>query len=68
MRLKCWIFLLVGSITTNSFAGTADDFISNLFPSDGLMLENHVYKNAAIFENLGVYSGTVYATAIFVVL
>ncbi len=65
MRLKCWIFLLVGSITTNAFAGTMGQFISDLFPSDGLMLENHVYKNAAIFENLGVYSGTVYATAIY---
>ena len=27
------------------------------------MLENHIYKNAAVFENLGVYAVSIYAIA-----
>jgi hypothetical protein len=49
--------------TAKAFAGVGDAVVSNEFPSDKLMLENHVYQNAAVFENLGVYSGTVYAIA-----
>ena len=49
--------------TANVFAGVDSVVVSNEFPSDKLMLENHIYKNAAVFENLGVYSGTVYAIA-----
>ena len=36
----------------------ADDF-----PSNGYMLENKTYENAAIYGNMGVYDGTVTATA-----
>lgn len=65
MRLLGCALLLLVSLPTNTFAGMPKPFVSDLFPSDGLMLENHVYKNAAIFENLGIYSGTIYATAIY---
>ncbi len=51
--------------TANVFAGVDGVVVLNEFPSDKLMLENHVYKNAAVFENLGVYSGTINAIAIY---
>ena len=52
-------------MSTNAFAEGASLTILNEFPSDKLMLENHIYKNAAVFENLGVYSGTINAIAIY---
>ena len=65
VRLKYVAFLMLIFATANVFAGVGGVVVSNEFPSDKLMLENHVYKNAAVFENLGVYSGTVYAIAVY---
>ena len=49
--------------TANVFAGVDGIVVSNEFPSNKLMQENHVYKDSASFENTGVYEGTVYAIA-----
>ena len=59
------LFLLLILISTNAFAEGGSATISNTFPSDGLVLENHVYKNAAVFENLGVYEGVVNAVPVY---
>ena len=64
MQLKYILFSIFIFISTNAFAD-AGVVVSNEFPSDKLMLENHIYKNAAFFENLGVYSGTINAIAIY---
>lgn len=65
MQLRYARFLMLILISANAFAGVDSVVVSNEFPSDGLMLENHVYKNAAVFENIGVYDGTIYAKAIY---
>ncbi len=62
VKARNTLFLLLVFISTNAFADVGV-VVSNEFPSDKLMLENHIYKNAAVFEILGVYSGTVYAKA-----
>lgn len=36
------------------------------FPNDGYMLENKIYENAAIYDNMGIYSGSVDAIAQYV--
>lgn len=64
LQLKYILFSIFIFISTNAFAD-AGVVVSNEFPSDKLMLENHIYKNAAFFENLGVYSGTINAIAIY---
>ena len=51
--------------TANAFADVDSMSVSNEFPSDKLMLENTIYKNSAVFENLGVYEGEIIATAIY---
>lgn len=63
MRLKYTVFLMLMFASANVFADVGDLVVSNEFPSNKLMQENHVYKNAAVFENTGVYEGTVYAIA-----
>lgn len=62
VKARNTLFLLLVFISTNAFADVGV-VVSNEFPSDKLMLENHIYKNAAMFENLGVYDGTIYAKA-----
>ena len=62
MKARNTLFFLLVFISTNAFADVGV-VVSNEFPSDKLMLENHIYKNAAVFENLGVYDGTIYAIA-----
>ena len=52
--------LLLTSIVALSFAMPA--FAEN-FPSNGLMLENKTYDNAATYTNLSTYTGPVYANA-----
>lgn len=67
MRLK-YIFLtplLLIASCLNAFAEGASEPISIEFPDDNLMLENHVYTNAAVFENLGIYDGEIDAIAIY---
>ena len=57
--------MLILGLSGNCFADDGGLIVSNEFPDDGLMLENYVYKHAAVFENLGVYSGTVNAIAVY---
>lgn len=65
MKVRNALFLLLISISTNAFAEGSSLTISNTFPSNNLMLENHVYKDAAVFENLGVYGGVINAIAVY---
>lgn len=60
------LFLLISAFASvNVFADVGGVVVSNEFPQDEIMLENHVYKNAAVFANLGVYSGTIDAVAVY---
>lgn len=43
--------------------GAAMPAFAESFPSNGYMLENKTYSNAATGENMGAYDGTVTATA-----
>ena len=43
--------------------GAAMPAFADTFPSNGYMLENKTYANAATQENIGAYDGTVTATA-----
>lgn len=63
MKNRYASLLLSCFVSCNCFADTGGVFMSNEFPANKLMQENHIYKNAAVFENMGVYSGTVYAKA-----
>lgn len=65
LRLGTALFFILTLVSANCFAAVDGLTISDKFPLDGLMLENHVYKNAAVFENIGVYSGAIYATPIY---
>ena len=67
MRLK-YVFLiplLLLANGLNAFAEGENAPISIEFPADNIMLENHVYTNAAVFENLGIYGGEIDAIAIY---
>ncbi len=67
MRLKYLSFLpslLLLASVFNAFADTPEP-VSIEFPDDNLMLENHVYTNAAVFENLGIYGGEIDAIAVY---
>ena len=52
------------AVSTNAFAD-GGLVVQDEFPADDLMQENHVYKNAAVFGNIGVYDGTVNAVAMY---
>ncbi len=43
--------------------GVISSGYSETFPSDGSMQENMTYENAATYQNMGVYEGSVTATA-----
>lgn len=51
-------------LLTSVFAiGVATAGHAETYPSDGYMQESKMYENAATYDNLGVYDGTVTATA-----
>lgn len=52
--------IMLTSVLAIGFAYPA---IAETFPSNGVMLENATYENAATYSNIGVYDGTVTATA-----
>lgn len=52
--------IMLTSVLAIGFAYPA---IAETFPSNGVMLENATYENAATYSNMGVYDGTVTATA-----
>lgn len=62
---KTLTLLIFAFISVNVFADNGSVIVSNEFPNDGVMLENHVYKNSATFRNLGIYDGTINAVAIY---
>ncbi|MBR3148489.1 MAG: hypothetical protein IKF41_04090 [Alphaproteobacteria bacterium] len=53
-------------LTSMVALGFAMPAFAETFPADGLMGENKTYENAAIYDNMGVYDGTVNAEAEFV--
>lgn len=65
MKFRHISFLAMILCTANAFADVNSMSVSNEFPSDKLMLENTIYKNSAVFENLGVYEGEIIATAVY---
>ena len=64
MKTKKLFLLLFVMMSTNALAD-GGLVISNDFPANDLMQENHVYKNSAVFGNMGVYDGTVNAVAMY---
>ena len=52
-------------MSTNAFADSGVT-VSNEFPSNDLMQANHVYKDSATFGHMGVYEGSVTATARYI--
>gem|GEM_PF-6866932 len=56
--------ILLTSIVAIGFAAPAfAEVVNNPFPSDGYMQESQTYTNAATYDNMGVYEGTVTASA-----
>ena len=60
--MKKVLLFLLAIVSTSAFAEGAV-VESNDFPENDLMQANYVYKNAAVFDNMGVYDGTVNANA-----
>ncbi|MBR3148490.1 MAG: hypothetical protein IKF41_04095 [Alphaproteobacteria bacterium] len=52
-------------LTSMIALGFAVPAFAETFPADKLMGENKVYENAAIYDNMGVYEGVVYANAVY---
>ena len=64
MKKRLVFLSLYALLSVNCFADNGGVLsVSNEFPADKLMQENHTYINAAVFENLGVYDGSVIAIA-----
>ena len=60
MKIKLALLSLIALFIINPLMAVAE---TGSFPSNGKMLENSIYTNAAVYDNTGVYDGNVGAKA-----